>query len=67
MKKSIFTIHKNMNKNKYNKVERDFPINDIKIDYEIKNDGWIKKLKIYHDITCDCYDCRKKLSLKAKD
>lgn len=26
-----------------------------------------KKLKIYHDITCNCYDCRAGLSLRAKD
>lgn len=26
-----------------------------------------KKKKIYHDKTCDCYDCRKGISLKAKD
>lgn len=26
-----------------------------------------KKLKVYHDITCNCYDCRVGLSLRAKD
>lgn len=26
-----------------------------------------KKLKVYHDITCDCYDCRAGLSLRAKN
>lgn len=25
------------------------------------------KLKIYHDITCNCYDCRAGTSLKAKE
>ena len=25
------------------------------------------KIKIFHDISCNCYDCRKGLSLKAKD
>lgn len=24
-------------------------------------------IKIYHDITCNCYDCRAGLSLRAKD
>jgi hypothetical protein len=23
--------------------------------------------KIWHDISCNCYDCRKGISLKAKD
>ena len=27
----------------------------------------LKKQKIYHDISCDCYDCRNNTSLKAKD
>jgi len=26
-----------------------------------------KKIKIYHDIRCTCYDCRAGISLKAKD
>ena len=26
-----------------------------------------KKLKIYHDLTCNCYDCREGKSLRAKD
>jgi len=27
----------------------------------------IDEKKIYHAITCNCYDCRKGISLKAKD
>ena len=37
--------------------------------YTIKGKcGKCKKVKfLYHDITCNCYDCRVGISLKAKD
>jgi len=42
-KKSILTIHKQINRNKYNKVFRSSPPKDIKKEYEIRDDGWRKK------------------------
>lgn len=26
-----------------------------------------RRKKIFHDVSCDCYDCRLGISLKAKD
>lgn len=41
--KSILTIHKNVNRNKYNKIERtNFPPSPEK-NYIIRKDGWRKK------------------------
>lgn len=43
MKKSILTLHKEINRSKYNKVEQTvFPQNPPK-EYEIRRDGWRKK------------------------
>lgn len=42
-KKSVLTLHKNINRSKYNKVIRSVPIKNISQEYKIRPDGWRKK------------------------
>ena len=44
-----------------------YDFNEILLCYVAQNDSKKEKIKTYHDISCNCYDCRDKISLKAKD
>ena len=43
--KKIFSIHREVNRSKYNKVTVAAPIKDIREEYEIREDGWRRKEK----------------------